>query len=103
MNQVPVTLFTYNRVSHLKQTVDALRKNRGAVSTDLFIYSDAPITEDARADVANVREFLHSINGFKSVTIIERNTNYGLGKNIIEGVSEMIERFGRIIILEDDL
>jgi hypothetical protein len=37
------------------------------------------------------------------VHVIERQKNYGLAKSIITGVEELCERFGRVIVLEDDL
>jgi hypothetical protein len=53
--------------------------------------------------VEKVREYIHTINGFKSVTIVERDENYGLAKSIITGVTEIVNSFGKIIVLEDDL
>lgn len=96
-------LFAYNRLEHLRQTVESLRRNELAAESELFIYSDAAKTSDDADDVAAVRDYIHQINGFKSVTITERNDNWGLARNIIDGVTTQVERFGRVIVLEDDL
>jgi len=103
MAYAPILLFVYNRPVHLRNAVEALLRNELSRESDLFIYSDAPRTEADVANVSAVREFIHSINGFKSVTITERPENWGLSRSIIEGVTAQVERFGRVIVLEDDL
>ena len=103
MNYAPILLFVYNRPGHLRQTVEALQNNVLAPQSDLFIYSDAPKDESSREAVAEVRRLIHSIAGFKSVTITERSENWGLARSIIDGVTTQVNRFGRVIVLEDDL
>ena len=103
MNYAPILLFVYNRPKHLRQTVEALQNNVLAPQSDLFIYSDAPKDENSREAVAEVRRLIHSIAGFKSVTITERSENWGLARSIIDGVTTQVNRFGRVIVLEDDL
>jgi len=83
--------------------VEALRKNEFVSISDLFIYSDGPRDESAKEKVDEVRAYIKTISGFKSVNIIERNTNWGLAANIINGVTEIINKYGKIIVLEDDL
>ncbi|MBD3796059.1 MAG: hypothetical protein IE881_09095, partial [Epsilonproteobacteria bacterium] len=53
---------------------------------ELFIYSDAPKNENAVEKVNEVREYIKTINGFKKVTIIERDKNWGLANSIIDGL-----------------
>lgn len=99
----PIVLFTYNRLKHTKQTIEALQENVYASDSELFIYSDAPKTDKAVAEVQAVRDYLHSINGFKKITIIERDENWGLARNIIYGVTSIVNKYGKIIVLEDDI
>ncbi len=103
MTLAPIVLFTYNRPWHTKQTVEALKKNYLASESELFIYSDGPKNEEAVARVREVREYLKTIDGFKKITIIERDRNWGLANNIIDGVTEIVNEYGKIIVLEDDL
>lgn len=98
----PVALFVYNRLENTRQVVEALRANYLAEETDLFIYSDAPKNERAAPAVAEVRSYLKTISGFKSVNVIERQENFYIERNIVEGVTEMVNRFGRVIVMEDD-
>lgn len=100
---VPICLFTYNRPLETMQTIKALQNNYLASESDLFIFSDGPKNEVARLKVEAVRAFLASIDGFKSVKIFESEQNKGLANSIISGVSQVIENYGRVIVLEDDL
>ena len=50
-----------------------------------------------------MREYIKTINGFKKVTIIERDKNWGLANSIIDGVTTIVNIYGKIIVLEDDL
>ncbi|MGV3765448.1 MAG: glycosyltransferase [Chitinophagaceae bacterium] len=103
MKFAPVALFVFNRLSHTRLTVKALQNNIYAKETDLFIFSDGSKSNEQHAVVASLREYLKTINGFKSITICHRPKNYGLARNITEGVTEIVEKFGRIIVVEDDL
>jgi len=99
----PIVVFVYNRLDHTKQTIKALQKNDLAEKSELYIYSDAAKNEEAQRDVTDVREYLDKIKGFRQVTIIKREVNWGLAKSIIDGVSKVINEHGKIIVLEDDL
>ena len=99
----PIALFVYNRPLHARQTVEALKQNGLSKDSDLFIFSDAPKMEAQAEAVNEVRQYIRQIDGFKSVTIVERQTNYGLARSIIEGVTMLCEDYGRVIVLEDDL
>lgn len=102
-NLAPLIIFAYNRYDHIESTIYHLLKNKLASETELYIYSDAPKSDKDTVSVQKVRKVLHQISGFKNILIVEREKNYGLAKNIIEGVTEVIEKYGKIIVLEDDL
>jgi hypothetical protein len=99
----PIVLFVYNRLEHTKQTVEALQKNELAGESVLYIFSDGAKKGTNDPDIEKLRKYLYTIDGFKKVHIIERKENYGLAKNIIEGVTEIINEYGKVIVLEDDL
>ena len=103
MMLAPIALFVYNRLDHTRQTVEALQKNELANVSELFIYSDAAKNENAKAKVDEVREYIKTIDSFKKVTIIERDKNWGLADSIIDGVTKIVNEYGKIIVLEDDL
>lgn len=99
----PIALFVYNRLRHTQETVRSLLANKYAPESDLFVYSDAPKLEEQRKSVEEVRGFIKTVEGFKSVTLIERESNLGLAKSIISGVTEVVERHDKIIVVEDDM
>lgn len=99
----PILLFVYNRPAHTREAVESLQRNLLAAESELFVYSDGAKDETAQKDVDEVRRFVRHIVGFKNVTLVERETNCGLARNIIDGVTSVIRRYGQVIVLEDDL
>lgn len=99
----PIALFVYNRPMHTRQTVEALKKNELSISSDLYIFSDAAKSEIQVEAVREVRYYIRKIDGFNSVTIVERESNFGLASSIIDGVTSVVNKYGRIIVIEDDL
>lgn len=103
MTLAPILLFIYNRPEHVRHAIASLQQNELAAQSQLFIYSDAAKDEESRDAVEQTRRFIRSIGGFASITIIEREENWGLARSIIDGVTTQLNRFGRVIVLEDDL
>jgi len=102
-NLAPICLFVYCRLEELKLTVKSLQNNRLATESQLFIFLDGPANLDDNHKVGEVKEFIHTINGFAKVTIYESEVNKGLANSIISGVSKMLKKFETVIVLEDDL
>ena len=103
MSLAPILLFTYNRPLHTRKTLEALLSNKLCGESELFVFSDGYKNEDDKKDVLKVRELIHSISGFKEIHIVENDHNLGLAKNIIEGVTRIVNQYGKVIVLEDDL
>ena len=101
--KTPIALFAYNRPRHIGRTVAALQLNELAADSDLYIFSDGAKTDADTDLVEEVRREIDGICGFKSVHISKRDRNCGLAHSIISGVSEICQRHGRVIVLEDDL
>jgi len=99
----PIVLFVYNRPWHTKKTIEALKNNKLAEESDLFIFADNTIDEKNKESVDSVRSYVKTIDGFKTVNIVERETNFGLANNVISGVTEVIDRYSKVIVLEDDI
>lgn len=103
INPAPIILFVYNRLWHTQHTIEALQKNVLADQSDLIIYSDAPKNDQAWSSVQEVRDYIKTVDGFKSIKIVERDKNWGLAANIIDGVTEVVNQYGKIIVVEDDI
>lgn len=103
MKLAPILLFVYNRPLHVKKSIESLLANELARDSELYIFSDAAKDETAQTDVDEVRKIVHSIDGFKQIHFVEREKNWGLARNIIDGVTRLVNEYGRVIVLEDDL
>jgi hypothetical protein len=99
----PIALFVFNRLEHTIRTIEALQINEFAEFSELFIFSDAPKNPASMEAVKEVREYIKTVTGFASVTIVERDRNFGLAKSIIDGVTRLCDEFGKVIVIEDDL
>lgn len=105
MSKSPVALFVYNRADHFRQVYDALAKCNGAGETDLYIFSDGAKNESGAAAVAEVRGAIRekeNAGDFKSFNVVAKEKNAGLAASIIAGVTEILAKYGRIIVIEDD-
>jgi hypothetical protein len=103
MKLAPIVLFTYDRLWHTQKTIEALKNNELANESELIIYSDGAKNKSVYESVSQVRDYVETVDGFKKVTIISRDKNWGLANSIIEGVSQVIKKYGKVIVLEDDL
>jgi hypothetical protein len=103
MTLAPIVLFAYNRPWHIRQTINTLLRNEYALESDLIIYSDSSKNEQSRRGVEDTRQYIKTIKGFKSITVVEREKNMGLANNVIDGVTSVVNKYGRVIVLEDDL
>ncbi|HEV2295338.1 MAG TPA: glycosyltransferase [Tepidisphaeraceae bacterium] len=99
----PVALFGYNRPDHLAKTVEHLRANLFADQTDLYLFSDAAKDAAAEPGVRAVRRLAHEVVGFRSVTVVERQKNWGLRRSLISGVSQVASEHGMVVVVEDDI
>lgn len=105
-NLAPIIVFCYNRPWHVEQTLKALSRNELADQSTLYIYCDGPkpdATDEQRQKIADVRQVVRKRQWCKEVHVVEAEKNKGLANSIIGGVTEVINKHGRVIVLEDDL
>ena len=103
MHVAPILLFVYNRPEHTRRCIESLLKNSLASERNLFIYAEGAKDSTQQEAVNEVRNYIRSIKGFKQITLMERSENWGLARNIINGVTTQVNRYGKVIVLEDDL
>ncbi len=103
MRLAPIVLFVYRRPFHTTATLASLLSNPEAKYSDLIVFSDGPKILEHKESVAEVRRVVNSINGFRSLRVVERDRNFGLAENIVQGVSETVAEYGKVIVIEDDL
>ena len=68
----------------------------------LYVFCDGA---KRKKDIPLVRETRELIRSYEldNATIIEREENMGLANSIITGVTELCNKYGRVIVVEDDL
>lgn len=101
----PIAFFAYNRPDHTRQALESLSKNLLADQSSLFIFVDGPkpgASEATIAAIEEVRKVVAEKKWCKEVTIAASETNKGMFKANIEGITSIVNRFGKIIALEDD-
>lgn len=98
----PIVVYTYNRIDHLKKTVDSLRENYLAKESILIIVSDGCGRPGDEQSVIEIRDFIRSIKGFNEVIGEFREANYGGIASILEAEKRLVNKYGRIISMEDD-
>jgi hypothetical protein len=106
MNTAPITLFVYNRPHHTLQTLEYLSKNRLANQSKLIIYCDGPRKGSSEVDlrkIHEVRKQVKSAQWCKEVEIVESEENKGLAASIVGGITEVVNTYGKVIMLEDDM
>jgi hypothetical protein len=105
-NLAAIVLFVYNRPWHTEQTLNALMKNELADECILYIYADGPkanATDEQLKRITEVRQLIRSKNWCKEVHIIQAEKNKGLADSIVDGVTQIVNQYGKIIVLEDDI
>lgn len=106
MELAPIVIFAYNRPDHLRRTLEALAKNELASESVLYIFCDGSkegASEEMREKVEATRALAKAVMGFKELHVVERPRNIGLKENIVGAVTEVVNRYGSIITLEDDV
>ena len=106
MKYAPIILFVYNRPELARTTLEGLMANYLAIESELFIYADGPkenATSEVLRKIDEVRKIIREKNWCGKVNIIESDKNRGLARSVIDGVTEMVKKFGKVIVVEDDV
>lgn len=106
MNRAPIILFCYNRPEHVRQTLKSLKANALSAESELYVFSDGP-KENASSEtirsIEQVRQVIREEKWCANVHIKEAEHNLGLATSVIQGVSTVIEKYGKVIVVEDDV
>lgn len=106
MKFAPLVLLVYNRTWHTKKTLDALALNMEAKESSLYIFCDGPkgnATDKVRQEILEVRLLAKNENRFKNVIVTEYEENRGLADSVVNAVSDIVNLYGKVIVLEDDI
>ncbi len=100
--KTPIALFVYDRPEHARFALESLSRCERLDECTLRIYCDgsknAADAEGVAAARQVAREWANRLGG----EVVERETNLGLARSIVTGVTDLCEGHGRVIVLEDD-
>jgi hypothetical protein len=98
----PIALFVFKRPEHTLRALESLVQNIEFIKSPLFIFCDGARHDGEMAQVEETRRLVRNWP-HPNKTIFERDRNWGLANSVIEGVTQLCEKFGRVIVVEDDL
>ena len=102
-NYSPIVVFTFLRLQKLKRLINTLKKSEISKYSEIYFFSDFTKKKYELNKIKKVRNYISKIQGFKKKTVVLRKTNFGNGKNIINGINLIFKKHSKAIILEDDL
>ena len=103
-NHSPVVLIAFNRPDTFARVLANLAAAHGVSERDVYVYVDGPRGEGDRAlcdQVVDVAERFR--DQLPRLSIIRRECNLGCRENVVASISEVMEKQGRAIIVEDDV
>ena len=106
VNLAPVVTFAYNRPEHLQRTLSQLSENTLAAQSKLFVICDGAkegATREHRAKVEAAQLVAKDTTWPGELNVVVSPQNKGLAKNVLTGVSSVLEEHESVIVLEDDL
>ena len=102
-HRAPIIIFTYNRAAHAERLFDSLERCPELDLSRIHIFCDAAKLDEDPGPVISNQAVVKDWARHVGANVIERHTNLGLAKSVVSGVSEFCDRYGRVIVLEDDL
>lgn len=105
-NLAPIVVFVYSRPELTEQTLLSIAQNVEAKDSDLFVFSDGPkanASPETIARIDQVRAVVKAQKWCKNVTLFAAETNKGLANSVINGVTEIVNTYGKVIVVEDDV
>lgn len=101
--RVPLAIFTYNRPMHTRRLLDSLDRNGRLGDVDVWVFSDSPKRPEHAAGVEETRDIVRKWSVGIGARVCERDVNLGIARSIVGAVNELINEYGSVIVLEDDL
>lgn len=103
LSTAPILIFAYRRPRHLQRVLDELATERLAEKSPVIVYIDGP--KHWWEKIQTERSFRIALQkrNFRKVTVIKRKKNLGLARSVITGIGQQIRKYGKVIVLEDDI
>ena len=101
--EIAIVCFAYKRPSHFKKCLNSILENKESREIPLIVYVDGPKNNSDQKERSKVIDLVKEIKGFKKIKLKERKSNFGLYLSLTKGISETLERYKKVIIIEDDI
>ncbi len=101
-NFAPIAMFVFKRPEHTRRVLESLARNSEFLQSPLYIFCDGSRHPRETEAVISTRKVIDDIEHPYKV-VIKRNENFGLAKSIQNGISQILESYEKIIVIEDDL
>lgn len=98
----PILISVYSRLKHLQACIDSLKENELAKHTDLYVVSDGAHVPELDEIIENIRSYVRTVVGFKSVTLFAWESNLGGAESVRRARMEIFANHDRLIFMEDD-
>ena len=101
----PIYIPTLSRDAHFIRALESLKKNGWAKYTDVYIALDYPAKESHWEGYRKICEYLENgdFSAFAGFHVIKREKNIGSLANIDSMRDELMEKYDRWIMAEDDI
>jgi hypothetical protein len=102
----PIVYFAYNRPIHTRNTLQAISQCNLANESILFIYVDGPkanASDEVKQNIEEVKKIAAAQQWCKEVVINFSEENKGLFKSIVSGITKVVNEYGKVIVIEDDV
>ena len=95
-----ILLLGFNRTDYFQQVLSSLENNVDAFNHDLHVYLDG----GPKSKQEEIVELVKS-SKFENVTYVMRDSNWGIGRHLIDARRTLFDQLGydRILLLEDDM
>lgn len=95
-----ILLLGFNRTDYFQQVLSSLENNVDAFNHDLHVYLDGGPKSKQEEIVDLVKS-----SKFENVTYVMRDSNWGIGRHLIDARRTLFDQLGydRILLLEDDM
>ena len=97
-----IAIFAYSRPHNLSRILRDLELQGFTQKINIYIFCDGPVNGGVSPLVGETREVARS-RASDRVTVVERKANFGLSRNITEGLLEVSQTHSSFIAIEDDV
>lgn len=98
----PLAIFIFNRPEHTRRMIASLKACIGFAESPIYVFADGPRRARDISAIQEARSEARRLLGNDAV-YLERDANLGIESSVIAAVTQLCDRYGRAVVIEDDL